>query len=141
MFRQIQQRFIFMLPVIVLNSTNYTNMYSNSISLYKVHSYMFRHTCVILMELKKIWFTPACLDMCHPQGVSKILVHSCLFRHVILREFQRFRFTPACFDMSSSGSLKNFGSLLRVSTCVILRELKKIWFTPACFDMCHPQGV
>ena len=105
-------------------------------------------------------FTPTCFDMCHPQGVSRILVPSCVFRHVILGEFQKFWFPPTCFDMchpqgvsrilvpsyvfrhvSSSGSFKNFGSFLRVSTCVILREFQEFWFPPTCFDMCHPQGV
>jgi len=106
-----------------------------------VPSYVFRHvssswsfknfgsllrvsTCVILREFQEFWFPPMCFDMCHPQGVSRILVPSYVFRHV-----------------SSSGSFKNFGSLLRVSTCVILREFQKFWFPPACFDMCHPQGV
>ena len=129
-------------PVGVLNSTNYTNMYNN------------KRQYLIIM------FTPTCFDMCHPQGVSRILVPSCVFRHVILGEFQKFWFPPTCFDMchphgvskilvpsyvfrhvSSSGSFKNFGSLLCVSTCVILREFQEFWFLPTCFDMCHPQGV
>jgi hypothetical protein len=79
------------------NNNNNNNINNTTLPLYIIITPTNFDISVILREFKNVGSLPhVSIFLCHPQGVSKMLVHSYMLRHfcVNFTEFKKFWFIP-----------------------------------------------